>query len=179
MTSLNFKIRRSTPQDIDSMLHMIQNVHSQLNQKEWFVVDEESYTRELLETGKGWGYIAEEITSGEPAGLFIVNFPGTEAHNLGYDIFSSDAVLSEQFLSDIVHMDTAVVSPKYRGHHLQYRLISFAENDLKNAGYYKLMCTIHPENIYSLNNALDLGYRIMATREKYGGYLRHILLKEI
>ena len=45
MTSLNFKIRRSTPQDIDSMLHMIQNVHSQLNQKEWFVVDEESYTR--------------------------------------------------------------------------------------------------------------------------------------
>lgn len=176
---MNFEIRRSTEHEIESIVRLIREVHGHLPQKEWFAIDEEAHTRKLLQTGDSWGYIAVSVETGELAGLFIANFPGTAEHNLGYDVFSSDSGISKEFLSRIVHMDTAAVAPEYRGHGLQRRLIEFAENDLKTAGYHILMCTVHPQNHFSLDNAFALGYRIMVTKEKYGGYLRHVLMKEI
>lgn len=176
---MNFEIHRSTEHEIESMLCLIRSVHEQLPQKEWFVIDDDANTAELLKTGKSRGYVAAEAETGELAGLFIVNFPGTAEHNLGYDVFSPDSGFSEEVLSQIVHMDTAVVAPAYRGHGLQRKMIEFAENDLKTTGYHILMCTVHPRNRFSLDNALALGYRIMVTKEKYGGYLRHVLMKEI
>ena len=41
------------------------------------------------------------------------------------------------------------------------------------------MCTIHPDNIYSMQNALKLGYKNILTKEKYGGKIRAIMLKEV
>ena len=171
---MQFVIRRSANDDIDSMIRLILDVHRQLSPKEWFVVDEEAYTRKLLETGESWGYVAIDTENSALAGLFIANFPGMADHNLGRDIN-----LPEELLPTIVHMDTAVVSPEYRGHHLQRRLMDYAEKELKAAGYLRLMCTVHPDNRFSLGSAIALNYRIIATKEKYGGYLRHVLLKEI
>jgi len=179
---MNFILRRSSTQDISSMINLIFDVHDHLKIKEWFVVDDPDITRKNLENETSWGYLALEAETKELAGLFIANFPGTADYNLGNDILSQPDLpesAQENFLRTIVHMDTAAVSPKYRGHHLQRRLMEYAEADLKSAGYTRLMGTVHPENQYSLGNALSLGYRIMATKEKYGGYLRHIMMKEI
>lgn len=177
-----FVIRRSTNDDIDSMIRLILDTYANLSPKEWFVIDDEDYTREMLKTGRSWGYVAVDPQTDKLAGLFIVTFPGTADFSLGYDLPTPDgspSVPSEAFLNSIAHMDTAVVSPDCRGHHLQRRLMEFAENELKAAGYTRLMATVHPDNRYSLGNGLALGYRVMTTKEKYGGYLRHVLLKEI
>lgn len=41
------------------------------------------------------------------------------------------------------------------------------------------MCTVHPENYYSRNNVIRQGYEVVLTKEKYGGYIRDILLKKL
>ena len=76
-------------------------------------------------------------------------------------------------------MDTAAVLPEYRGQKLQYRLMQMAEEELKKEGLRYLMCTVHPQNRYSRENVLRQGYEVAATKEKYGGYLRDILLKRL
>ena len=79
----------------------------------------------------------------------------------------------------VAHMDTAAVLPQYRGHQLQYRLMQAAEADLRALGFRYLMGTIHPDNIYSMNNGLKQGYRIIGEKIKHGGKRRAILMKEL
>ena len=71
-------------------------------------------------------------------------------------------------------MDTAAVHPDFRGRGLQRRLIQEAEQVLEGR---ILMCTIHPDNQYSLKNALSLGYTIQKTVARYGS-IRYILRKD-
>ena len=101
-------------------------------------------------------------------------FPGLSEENLGRDIN-----LSETDLLKVAHMDSVAVLPQYRGHGLQNKLMQAAEAEARQRGYRYLMCTVHPDNHYSKNNVLKQGYHVIATKEKYGGYTRNILLKEI
>ena len=41
------------------------------------------------------------------------------------------------------------------------------------------MATVHPENRFSLENFLLEGYEVKATVRRYGGLLRHVLLKDV
>ena len=147
---MEFNIEKASQEDACLFAEIILKVWEEMEQKEWFVADAPDYTREKLLEGKGMGYKAVEAESGTPAER-----------------------------QKVAHMETAVVLSRYRGNHLQYRMMQEGEGDLRQRGYRYLMCTIHPENTFSLSNALKQGYQIMATKEKYGGYLRHILLKNI
>lgn len=171
---MEFNIEKASQEDACLFAEIILKVWEEMEQKEWFVADAPDYTREKLLEGKGMGYKAVEAENGMPAGVFLVTIPGESEENLGNDL---GMPLSER--QKVAHMETAVVLSRYRGNHLQYRMMQEGEGDLRQRGYRYLMCTIHPENTYSLSNALKQGYQIMATKEKYGGYLRHILLKNI
>lgn len=171
---MNFKIVKAGIQDADAIAAVIQKVYESLEQKEWYVADNAEYTFEMLHSKKGIGYMALNMENNEIAGIFMVTFPGDSKENLGNDIgFSRE----QRLLS--AHMDSAAVLPQYRGHHLQYRLMQEAEKDLRALGFRYLLCTIHPDNRYSKNNALRQGYCVMKTTEKYGGYLRDVLMKEL
>ena len=93
---------------------------------------------------------------------------------IGTDTFDDDEVQ----LRKVVCMDTAAVHPDYRGRGIQKRLLETAETYLQGTGERYLLCTIHPENRFSLNNALKQGYEIRRTLEKYGS-VRHVLCKKI
>ncbi|HBG12936.1 MAG TPA: hypothetical protein DDX68_16840 [Clostridium sp.] len=58
-------------------------------------------------------------------------------------------------------------------------MMKTAEEELRKQGYRYLMCTVHPENRYSKNNIIKQGYQVVLTKEKYGGYVRDILLKKL
>lgn len=170
------KLEQITSADIDAIVALIQTVYEKMpdSQKEWFVVDNAAYTRSLLETEKGWAYIALDEKTQELAGVFLTVFPGNTSENLGHDIgLCSDA------LPLVAHMDSAVTAPAFRGHHLQARLMQLAEKDIQAAGFRYLCCTVHPDNHYSMNSVLSLGYKKATICEKYGGHLRAILVKEI
>lgn len=171
---MTFKITQATPPDYPSIASLIQTVWNQLEQKAWFAADNSDYTVRMLENGQGLAFKATEQETGVLAGIFMIVFPGLSQENLGRDID-----LPETELSGVVHMDSAAVLPEYRGYGLQRRLMQAAEAEARRRGYRYLMCTIHPDNNYSKNNVLEQGYHIAATKEKYGGYIRNILIKKL
>lgn len=171
---MDFIIQKASSEIFDEIIDIIQSVLSSMAQKDWFAADNAEYTRHMLITKKGIAYTAVVKETGAIAGIFMVTFPGNSTDNLG-----RDAGLPADELMKVAHMDSAAVLPPYRGHHLQRQLMLAAENDLKKSGYQYLCCTIHPDNRYSLNSALSLNYQIIATCEKYGGYLRAVLMKKL
>ena len=123
---------------------------------------------------QGWLYVAKDCSSGQLAGMFFVVLPGMEEENLGYDIGMQGRQLYECAI-----MDTVVVLPEYRGMHLQYEMMQTAERKLHKEGYRYLLCTVHPENKFSRENVKRQGYKKILTKEKYGGFLRGIWMKEL
>ena len=104
----------------------------------------------------------------------FLNIPGNQKIIIGNDIG-----LTKEELLKVVHMDTVVVRSKFRGHHLQKRMLEEGERQIDNNRYRYLMATAAPYNKPSLNTFLGSGYRIMKVKKKYGGVARAILLKEI
>ena len=171
---MEFRIEKASADDYLLFADIIQKVWEGMEEKSWFMADNADYTRRMLSTGMGIGYKAIETESGNTAGVFLAVIPGTDKSNLG-----RDAEMPDSLLPFIAHMDSAAVLPEYRGCGLQKRLMTAAEEDLKAMGMRYLMCTVHPDNRFSLNNVLRQGYKIVTVKEKYGGNIRAILQKEL
>ena len=54
-----------------------------------------------------------------------------------------------------------------------------AEEQLRSAGFRWLMGTAHPDNVYSVHNFEQLGYKLVTKALKYGGLARYIFCKKI
>lgn len=171
---MDFIIEKATESQYPDIVNLIRSTCNNIRPNQWFTADNDEYTYEMLRAGKGTGYVAIERESNALAAIFMSLVPGNGDENLGRDFG-----LSDDKLPYVAHMESVVVKSDYRGHHLQRRLMETAEADLKEAGYHYLCCTIHPDNKYSMNNALSLGYKVMTICEKYGGYLRAVMMKEI
>lgn len=161
-------IREGTRQDVPRVLTFLYQIRQAMAHPEWFCLDTPEEFRERMENGSMRLWMAEE---GEKlAGVFTVVFPGTSPVNYGWKLN-----LPENDLPRVVNMDTAAVHPDYRGRGLQRRLMETAERELGPNRI--LLCTIHPDNRYSLRNALNQGYEIQATLPMYGS-IRHFLRKD-
>ncbi|MFT4105134.1 MAG: GNAT family N-acetyltransferase [Lacrimispora sp.] len=169
---MEFLIEKAVTGDHDILAGVIREVWLQMERKEWFVADDSKAICQVLKEGRGLGYKAFEKESKALAGVFIAVLPGKGKENLGRDIG-----LADEELEKVAHMETIAILPQYRGNGLQHTMMQAAEEELKSRGYKYFMCTIHPENIYSEKNAVKQGYEVVLTKEKYGGYVRDILLK--
>lgn len=171
---MEFSIERAVADEFQALADVIHRVWDQMEKKDWFVEDNPENIREVLQNDNGMGYKAIVKDSGNIAGVFVVRFPGKQEDNLGRDIG-----LPKEELKKVAHMESIAILPEYRGNGLQYSLMQTAERDVRRRGYKHLMCTIHPDNVYSKNNAVRQGYEVVMTKEKYGGLIRDILLKKI
>lgn len=168
----DFTLRLAREEDTDGIFYVMEQVRDTIERPEWFVADNRDYIERHIDGGQGFTVVAE-TGEGRIGAFFTIDYPGTRADNLGYDIG-----LTEEECLRTAHMDTVGVLPEYRGNHLMARLLEMAEAILAKTGYRHLMCTIHPDNRFSLGNMTSHGYVIMATKEKYGGFARHILYKK-
>ena len=109
----------------------------------------------------------------ELAAIFYIVIPGLSEHNLGRHVN-----FSEEELRKTIHMDTAAVLPKHRGHGLQKRLMLHAEEEMSKEGYVHFMGTVHPDNRYSHAAFDQLGYRVVWSGLKYGGKPRDVMEKD-
>ena len=169
-------IRMANVNDAEDIVSVIEKVSSNMPHADWFVAGGREYIETHIDES-GFIFLAEGIVADERpelAGFFVVDFPGESEHNLGWDIG-----FDLEQCRRVVHMDTAVVAEGWRGLGLQHKLMQACEKELAHRGWEYLLATIHPDNIYSLNNALKGGYQVMATKEKYGGKLRHIMMKTL
>ena len=156
---------------LDALMH---GVWEGLENREVFAVDDLDleWVRDKLERN-GFG-VAACAPDGSLAGMLLMAYPGLSEDNLGWDVG-----LSETELPRVCLMETAAVLPEHRGHGLERRMLAYAEEQLAGSAFRYLMATISPDNPASLRSAERCGYRIMTTKEKYGGHLRHILMKPV
>lgn len=174
MEKKEIKIFRAGRESLEEAVRLVQSTEEKMKEKSWFVAESLEEFDRWMRKDQGWLYVAKDCSSGQLAGMFFVVLPGMEEENLGYDIGMQGRQLYECAI-----MDTVVVLPEYGGMHLQYEMMQTAERKLHKEGYRYLLCTVHPENKFSRENVKRQGYKKILTKEKYGGFLRDIWMKEL
>lgn len=167
-----FQIKRAVYSDVEEIMEVMEKVKAD-TKPEWFVSDEREYVEEHIE--KSGFILVAKTKDDKTAGFFMIDFPGQDSRNLGFHL-----ELKGEELNHVAHMDSAAVLADFRGNHLQEELMRRGEELLNEMGGYRYrMCTVCPENRYSLYNLQKRGYMILMTTEKYGGLQRHIMYKDI
>lgn len=168
---MNLTIRKGTLADAENYTALLRYVRSLMEHKEWFYLDKSEDVITWLGNGVMELWLAED-RDGRLAGGFNILHPKLEDYNYGYDLgFTREELLR------VIHMDTAVVHPDFRGRKLQRRLMQAIEEDLfRRYPDCILLTTVHPENLYSLSNVTGLGYTPVLRLAKYGSE-RFILRK--
>ena len=166
---LNF--RKGTLADTENFIQFLEEVKAAMPQQDWFYLDPPDTVREMMADGTMELWVAME--GNRIAAAFDILHPGLASFNYGYDLD-----LSQEELLRVVHMDTSAVHSDYRGMGLQRKMVQTAEEELSGQGRTILLCTVHPENRYSLNNMLQQGYTVQKRVKKYASE-RFVLRKDI
>lgn len=169
---MSIQIRKGAPGELDSFVALLNEVRTGMENKEWFYVDTPEEFRAMMDSDAMhiWFAVDEEKIVGAQSVLI----PGTESYNYGWWMG-----YPEETLRRVVNIDSTAVDPAYRGRGIQRLLLRTAESWLEeNSPDGILLCTIHPDNRYSLQNALKLGYEIRKTVAIYGS-VRYLLKKEL
>ena len=131
-----YKIRLAKNNDIDIIMNIMDEVTHPL-----FVKDDRDY---VIRHIKDEGFILVAENKNVDAYLMI--------HYCDYD--------PDVNLYHVAYMDSVGVSKVARGQGLMKILIEHAEKMLEGE-YCYCMATVHPDNIYSLNNFILSGYEII------------------
>ena len=167
---MEITIRKGTFADTEALISLLQDVWQRMENKDWLYLDNPKYIREMMSSGTMQLWVA--TADNQIVASFSILIPGMHPFNYGYDLKFKEAALHQ-----VVNMDTIAVHPDYRGKGLQHKLMTEAENWAFANGYSILLCTVHPENRYSLQNMLKLGYTICKELPMYGS-TRYILRKD-
>ena len=162
---LGFSISQIEPSDLPTVLDCMNEIYRELPEKSWFSMDErEDLIRYMTVSGFGL----------KLAAVFVARTSDLGDENLGSYLEPDDLQLSL-----VAHMEIAMVRSSYRGNGLQKKLMEAAEEQLRSAGFRWLMGTAHPDNVYSVHNFEQLGYKLVTKALKYGGLPRYIFCKKI
>lgn len=168
---MSITIRKGTRQDLEAFVKLLREVRRGMAHKEWFYVDSPEELRAQMDSRIMELWLA--MDGSRVAGALDLLIPGLRSCNYGYALG-----LPEEALMQVVNMDSAAVHPDYRGLGLQRKLLQAAEDWLGQEQPRILLCTVHPDNRFSLQNALAEGYGIQKQLPLYGS-TRYLLRKDI
>ncbi|HDR7902763.1 TPA: GNAT family N-acetyltransferase [Bacillus cereus] len=102
--------------------------------------------------------------------------PPIDDEHLGLDIG-----LSESELHRVIYQEISNVHPNCRGNGMQKILANVIMDELQkeDSKYDYVCCTVAPFNIPSLKDKFAQGMAIASLKEKYGGNLRYVFVKEL
>ncbi|MDO4747245.1 MAG: GNAT family N-acetyltransferase [Candidatus Saccharibacteria bacterium] len=79
---------------------------------------------------------------------------------------------------NVMLIDSIMIKKEFRGFGLQKQVLELLEKRVRELGLDGLVATVHPENIYSLRNFLEMGYLVLHSALLHGGE-RLVLCKKI
>ncbi|HFF3190450.1 MULTISPECIES: N-acetyltransferase [Bacillus cereus group] len=102
--------------------------------------------------------------------------PPIDDEHLGLDIG-----LPESELHRVIYQEISNVHPNCRGNGMQKILATVIMDELQkeDSKYDYVCCTVAPFNIPSLKDKFAQGMKIAALKEKYGGSMRYVFVKEL
>ncbi|PGU09497.1 N-acetyltransferase [Bacillus cereus] len=102
--------------------------------------------------------------------------PPIDDEHLGIDIG-----LPESELHRVIYQEISNVHPNCRGNGMQKILANVIMDELQkeDSKYDYVCCTVAPFNIPSLKDKFAQGMEIAALKEKYGGSMRYVFVKEL
>ncbi len=59
---------------------------------------------------------------------------------------------------EVIDYGPMFVNPKYVGNNLQYQMLKYLDEYVKSKSYKIAIGTVHPDNIYSINNLIKDGF---------------------
>lgn len=163
--------------EIESAMKLQEYVYDNLINKDILFCDEyDDVVRDVLDKGKIIGVFN---SFGDLVAYRYISIPGETDKNLGRDLG-----IMEDELFKVAHLETTVVHPEYRGNGLQSLTLEKTLPIIGNMGFKHLLCTVSPQNIYSLYNILKNGLAIKSLKKKYGttvenGVWRFILHRDL
>jgi GNAT superfamily N-acetyltransferase len=174
-----YSMRLITIGELKDAVALQKYVYDQLPNKQVLYMD--SYEEMFDDMKHGAKVIGVFNSARELIAYRYIGFPGLSEKNLGNDI-----KMPRKDLLKVAHLETTVVHPEYRGNSLQSLTLQQAIPMVKEFGYNHLLCTVSPQNVYSLFNIIKSGLRIKALKRKYGsekdgddGMLRFILHRNL
>lgn len=171
---VNFYVRTLDIKDLTTILDVQQQVIEHLpNPAILSPLSKEEYTYILEGNGFMIGAFDQEQLIAFRALLVP---PMDDADHLGKDIG-----LDDNELSKVIYQEISNVLPAYRGNKLQKLLANLIMQELDHSHipYRYICCTVAPFNMPSLIDKFSQGMKIVALKEKYGGKLRYIFVKDI
>jgi len=156
-----YLMRLVSRKELRDVVDLERYVYDQLPNKQVLCMD--SYEEMLDDMKQGARIIGVFNKTNDLIAYRYIGFPGRTNKNLGYDIN-----MPAQELTKVAHLETTVVHPQYRGNSLQSLTLQQAMPMVKDFGYNHLLCTVSPQNFYSLFNIMKNGLRIKALKKKYG-----------
>lgn len=157
--------------DVFAIDTVMRTVERELENPSFFVGDDLEFIKKHIKD-EGRTVLAKEKE--KVVAFLILRFPEKSDDNLGRDI----GITAEELLR-VVHMESVGVLPEYRGKGLQEKLLTYAEDFLKDEEFCYYMATVAPGNIPSGKNFRKKGYECVLTKEKYGSLLRQIYCKKV
>lgn len=152
--------------NIEEYLRFYDLIKLNISNKEWLGSFSSKEIKGILNNdGKIWVYyLDDEIVCS------MMYIPASEdslkLFNLSYSFF------------DVGECGPIMVNPKYVGNGLQKQMLRVLENYCRMRDKKIILTTVHPKNIYSINNFIKLGYKyINSFKFKRGN--RDLYIKEI
>lgn len=161
---------------IEAVAALQQRIYDGLDNKSLFVCDSAEEIAALLE--KGGALFGVLNSKRQLIASRYISTPGISPDNLAHDLNLPIE------LDQVVVLESTVVDPAYRGNRLQSITLEIAIKYAERHGYNHLLCTISPQNIYSLYNIMAGGLKIKALKKKYAtadhdGVWRFILHRDL
>lgn len=156
-----YKMKLLGKDRLREVIDLQQHIYDNLPNKDVLYMD--SYEDMLSDMEEGARVIGVLNSRDRIIAYRYIAFPGRDKRNMGYDIG-----LNPDELDKVVHLETTVVDPKYRGNDLQSLTLGAAKKMVTQEGYNHFLCTVSPYNFFSLYNIMKNGLKIKALKRKYG-----------
>lgn len=158
---------------IEQILNFQEYIYDTIERKETY---EKITKEEFIDVYNRKGIIIGTIIGEKIAGIVCFLPVGDRFDNLGKDI-----ELPEDELNKVIHLETALVDPVYRGNGLMKKMSDFFYDSYSDylSKYKYIMGTADPNNYSSNKSFFNMGFYAITIKEKYKGKIRYILYKEI